>query len=132
MFSSLSPLIAAVSALIPGIIIGYLARHILSSRSASQAESKAQTILADSKSKAQDLLLEAKNKALEILEEAKKEEKQRNTQLARIENLLTKKETELDLKTKELKIEKENLDSKLQEANTKIETGSVLGHHRHY
>lgn len=115
MFSSLSPLIAAVSALIPGIIIGYLARHVLASRSATQAESKAQNILSDSKSKAQDILLEAKNKALEILEEGKKEEKERNAQLSRIENLLTKKEAELESKAKELKTDKETLVSKAQE-----------------
>src|SRR3989344_7138506 len=115
MFSSLSPLIAAVSALIPGIIIGYLARHVISSRSASQAESKAQNILADSKSKAQDILLEAKNRALETLEEGKREEKERNAQLSRIENILTKKENELELKAKELKNEKETLITKAQE-----------------
>lgn len=122
MFSSLSPLIAAVSALIPGIIIGYLARHVISSRSASQAEAKAQNILADSKSKAQDIVLEAKNKALELLEEAKKEEKERNAQLSRIENILTKKENELESRAKELKTEKENLFSKAQElTNIKAE-----------
>ncbi len=122
MFSSLSPLIAAVSALIPGIIIGYLARHVISSRSASQAESKAQTILADSKAKSQDILLEAKNKAIEILEEAKKEEKNRNAQLAKIENLLTKKEDELESRARELKTEKETLISKAQDvANLKVE-----------
>ena len=122
MFSSLSPLIAAISALIPGIIIGYLARHVISSRSASQAESKAQTILADSKAKSQDILLEAKNKAIEILEEAKKEEKNRNAQLGKIENLLTKKEDELELRAKELKTEKETIISKAQDvANLKIE-----------
>jgi len=104
MFSNLSPLIAAVSALLPGLIIGYLIRQI------------------DSKSKAQDILLEAKNKALEILEEAKKDEKERNSQLARIENLLTKKENELESRAKELKTEKENLISKAQEvANLKVE-----------
>lgn len=122
MFSNLSPLIAAVSALLPGLIIGYLVRQILSSRKAAQAESRAEQILADSKSKAQDILLEAKNKALEILEEAKKDEKERNSQLARIENLLTKKENELDSKAKELKTEKETLVSKSQEvANLKVE-----------
>ena len=115
MFSSFNPLIAAVSALIPGIIIGYLARHVISSRSASQAEAKAQNILADSKSKAQDILLEAKNKALEILEEGKKEEKERNAQLSRIENILTKKENELEYKAKELKTEKDTLVAKAQE-----------------
>src|SRR3989344_4725242 len=122
MFSNLSPLIAAVSALLPGLIIGYLIRQIVSSRKAAQAESRAEQILADSKSKAQDILLEAKNKALEILEEAKKDEKERNSQLARIENLLTKKENELESKAKELKTEKENLISKAQEmANLKVE-----------
>ncbi|OGN07356.1 MAG: ribonuclease Y [Candidatus Yanofskybacteria bacterium RIFCSPHIGHO2_02_FULL_38_22b] len=122
MFSNLSPLIAAVSALLPGLIIGYLIRQIVSSRKAAQAESRAEQILADSKSKAQDILLEAKNKALEILEEAKKDEKERNSQLARIENLLTKKENELESRAKELKTEKENLISKAQEvANLKVE-----------
>src|SRR3989338_9526244 len=112
MFSSLSPLIAAISALIPGIIIGYLVRNVINRRQASQAESKAQAILSDSKSKAQDILLEAKNSALKIMEEAKKEEKERYTQVSRIENLLTKKELELDQKTKELSSEKEVLKSK--------------------
>lgn len=122
MFSSLSPLIAAISALIPGIIIGYLARHIISSRSARQAEAKAQAILSDSKSKAQDILLEAKNKALEILEEGKKEEKERNAQLSRIENILTKKESELESKAKELRLDKEALLAKAQEVtNLKTE-----------
>lgn len=115
MFSSLSPLIAAISALFPGIVIGFLLRQIISSRRASSAESKAQAILADAKSKSQDILLEAKNKALELLEDAKKEEKERNLQLSRIENLLTKKENELELRSKELKTEKESLISKGQE-----------------
>jgi ribonucrease Y len=122
MFSSLNPLIAAISALIPGIIIGYLVRHIVTSRSASQAEARAHALLNDSKSKSQDIVLEAKNKALEILEEAKKEEKERNSQLVRIENLLTKKENELETKAKELKTDKENLLSKAQDiANLKVE-----------
>jgi len=116
MLSNLSPLIAAISALLPGLVIGYLVRQVISSRKAAQAESRAETILSESKSKAQDILLEAKNKAFEILEEAKKEEKERNAQLARIENLLTKKGDELEGRAKELKIEKESLSAKAQEA----------------
>jgi len=115
MFSSLSPLIAAFSALIPGIIIGYLVRQVMASRSISSAESKANAVLADAKSKSQDLLLDAKNKSFQILEEGKKEEKERNLQLSRIENILTKKENELETKAKELKTDKENLISKAQE-----------------
>src|SRR3989344_5571911 len=115
MLSNLSPLIAAVSALLPGLVIGYLARQVISTRKASQAESKAEAILNESKSKSQDIILEAKNKALEILGEAKKEEKERNLQLARIENLLTKKENELDSKAQELKAEKDTLNVKIQD-----------------
>ena len=115
MLSNLNPLIAAFSALLPGLVIGYLARQLISTRKASQAESRAEAILADSKSKAQDIILESKNKAIELLEEAKKEEKERNSQLARIENLLTKKENELESKAKELKTEKDSLVNKAQE-----------------
>ena len=112
---NLSPLIAAISTLIPGLIIGYLLRQLVSSNRIGQAENKAQQILNDSKSKSQDLLLEAKNKALKILEDAKKEEKDRNAQLLRIENLLTKKETELEQHDKELVRERDALKGKATE-----------------
>src|SRR3989344_1118007 len=128
MFSSLNPLIAAISALVPGIIIGYLARHIITSRRASQAESRAEALLADSKSKSQDILLEAKKEALKILEEAKKEEKDRNAQLLRIENLLTKKESELEQQSKKLTAEYDSLKAKTAEISTakaELEQGLV-------
>lgn len=101
--------------MLPGLIIGYLVRQIISSRRTNQAESKAQAVLADSKAKSQDILLEAKNNAFKILEEAKKEEKERNFQLSRIENILTKKESELEQRGKELSSEKENLKHKTVE-----------------
>ena len=117
MFSQLSPLLAAVSALLPGIIIGYLIRQLISSKKISSAESKAEDILNESKSKSQDILLEAKDKAIAILEDAKREEKERNVQLSRIENLLTKKESELELRAKELVDEKQSLKAKTAEIN---------------
>src|SRR3989338_9693678 len=115
MFSGLNPLITAVSALLPGLVIGYLIRHLVASRKVNLAESKAEAVIADSRSKSQDILLEAKNNAFKILEEAKKEEKERNSQLSRIENLLTRKESELEQKAKELSSEKETLKLKTVE-----------------
>ena len=115
MVSDLSPLIAAISALLPGLVIGYLVRHLVSSRNVSRAEARAEELLGESKSKAQDILLEAKNSALKVLEEAKKEEKDRMAQLSRIENLLTRKENELEQKGKELNQEKETLKGKAQD-----------------
>lgn len=98
-----------------GISVGYLFRQLLASVKASSAESRAQAILGDAKSKSQDILLEAKNRALKVLEEAKKEEKERQAQLGRIENLLTRKESELEVKGKELSTEKEILKTKATE-----------------
>ena len=115
MLTDLSPLIAAVSALLPGLLIGYLLRHLVASRSVSSAESKAEGLLSDAKSQSQDILLEAKNKALKVLEDAKKEEKERRDQTLKIENLLTNKEVELEQKSKELHSEKENLKTKAGE-----------------
>src|SRR3989338_5687243 len=105
MFTGLSPLIAAVSALLPGLVIGYLLRQIIASKSISSAESKAEGLLAEAKSQSQDILLESKNKAILLLEEAKKEEKDRRDQVLKIENLLTKKESELEQKDKDLNSE---------------------------
>ena len=115
MLTDLSPLIAAVSALLPGLLIGYLLRQLVASRSVGSAESKAEGLLTEAKSQSQDILLEAKNKALLTLEEAKKEEKERRDQVQKIENLVTNKEVELEQKSKELHSEKETLKTKAGE-----------------
>jgi len=108
-------LTAGILALILGIGVGYTGRKFFASRKAAQAETRAQELLAESKSKSQDILLEAKNKALKILEDAKKDEKERRDQLAKIENLLTRKENDLEEKGKELGQEKTVLKSKAEE-----------------
>lgn len=118
MIPGLSPLIAAISALLPGLVIGYLIRQVIVSKKVSSAESKAQKLLAEAKSQSQDILLEAKNKTLKVFEEAKKEERERRDQVFKIENLLTKKEGELEQKSKELQSEKEILRSKAVELVT--------------
>lgn len=115
MLSEFSPLIAAVSALLPGLFIGYLLRQLIASRKVSSAESKAENLLVEAKSQSQDILLEAKNKALKVLEDAKKEERERRDQVLKIENLLTRKEGELAQKANELHSEKEMLKTKASE-----------------
>lgn len=101
-----------------GIGIGYFARQFVASKRATNAESRAQQIINDGKSQAQDIVLEAKNTALKTLEESKKEEKERLAQLSRIENLLTRKEDEIEQKSKELGQEKEQLKTKAGEVMT--------------
>jgi len=115
MIFGISYQVVAVLALLFGLVAGYVIRQVLAALRATQAESRAQATIADAKNKAQDIILDAKNKSLETLEESKREEKDRMAQLSRIENLLTKKETELEQKGQELNIEKEILKHKAQE-----------------
>jgi len=109
--------IVAALALIFGLVAGYIIRQVYSALQASQAESKAQSLVADAKSKAQEIILEANDKSLKVLEESKKTEQDRMAQLSRIENLLTKKEVELEQKGRELGTEKETLKTKAQEVS---------------
>ena len=115
MIFGINPLVTVFLALALGVLVGYFVRKFLASRRVAQAEGRAQSLLSESKSKAQDILLESKNKALQILEDAKKEEKDRNAQLTRIENLLTKKEEELQEHSKEIAREKDVLKAKTDE-----------------
>ncbi len=118
MILGLSPLVAAVLAVLIGFSVGFVTRKVLASRRIAQAEERAQQLFKDSQSKSQDLLLESKNKALKILEDAKKEEKERHAQLARIEHLLTKKESELEEKDRDIERERQSLHIKTEELGT--------------
>lgn len=109
---TLSALPAGLLAVLIGFALGYLTRKVLASRRAAQAESRAEQLLNEAKSKSHDILLEAKNSALKLLEDAKHEEKDRRGQLDKIENLLTKKEEDLEAKTKNLESERKNLAEK--------------------
>ncbi|HEY4520734.1 MAG TPA: ribonuclease Y [Candidatus Paceibacterota bacterium] len=122
MLFGLNPLLVVILAFLVAFLLGYFIRQLIALQRVSSAENKAQSVLNESKSKAQDIVIEAKDKALKILEEAKKEEKERHDQGMRIENLLTKKETDLEERAKEVKQEKEALKQKAQElANIKTE-----------
>ena len=105
----------SIPAIAVGFLIGYFLRKFLAGRKAAQAEERAQTILTEAKAKAQDVLLDSNNRALKILDDAKREEADRRKQLDRIENLLTKKESDLDERTKEVGNEKLVLKQKTDE-----------------
>src|SRR3989338_7606120 len=100
MILQLHPLFVAVFGMAVGIAVGYVTRRFIADRRIKSAEAKSQNILNEAKSNSQDILLEAKNKALKILDDAKKEGRERHAQLLRIEGMLSKKETELEDKSK--------------------------------
>jgi ribonuclease Y len=105
----------SIPAVLIGFLFGFFLRKFFASRKAAQAEERAQQILNESRAKSQDVLLEANNKALKVLEDSKREEADRRKQLDRIENLLTKKESDLDLRTQELARDKDILKKKDEE-----------------
>lgn len=108
----------SIPAILVGFLIGFFLRKLLATKKAAQAEERANQILNESRQKAQDVLLEANNKALAVLDEAKREEADRRKQLDRIENLLTKKEGDLDRRAGELTTEKEKLQKSQEQAQS--------------
>ncbi len=118
-------IIGGAFALFIGLVIGYLLNLFLTNKRISSARTRAENLLTEAKNKAQDLLLEAKSNSLKILEEAKNEEHERRRQSVRIEELLSRKESEVDNKAKDLEKEKQTLVVRVAELNglkTELET----------
>ena len=107
--------IGGVLALLSGLAVGYLLNLLLTNKKISSASSRAENLLTEAKNKAQDILLEAKNNSLKTLGEAKKVEEERHQQLARIENILAKRESEIDTRAKDMDKEKQNITAKTTE-----------------
>ena len=105
----------SIPAVAVGLLIGYFLRKFLAGRKAAQAETRAEAILNESKAKAQDVLLDANNNALKVLEDSNREEADRRKQLDRIENLLTKKESDLEERGKDVAGERASLKHKAEE-----------------
>ncbi|MBI2003584.1 MAG: ribonuclease Y [Parcubacteria group bacterium] len=81
----ISPLLMAVLALLFGGTIGYVLRYFLVRKETQSAQLSAQ-----------EVILKAKDQALRILDDAKKDERQRQEQFLKLENILSKKEKELE------------------------------------
>ncbi len=106
----------AILALLAGGFAGYLLRYFLVRKKAENAEVKAR-----------EVILKAKDQAFQILEEAKKDEKLRQGQFLKIENILSKKEKELDEEKKRLSFESENIKSKDKEiSDLKVDFASKI------
>lgn len=101
--------------MLSGLAVGYLLSLLLTNKKISSARSRAENLLTEAKNKAQDLLLEAKNNSLKTLEETKRVEEERHQQLVRIENILAKRESELDVRAKDMDKERQNITSKITE-----------------
>ncbi len=113
-------------ALAVGSVLGYYARQSIAKKQLSTAEGKVNNMLAEADKKAQETALSAKNKAVEILEEARKKEKERESQLYRMEQRIEKREEIIDKKMEELDRGKNILEKKAEEVKAiKIEAEKI-------
>src|SRR3989344_2772411 len=95
-------LLAGIIALIAGGAIGYLLRQLATNKKISSAQNKAESLLNDAKVQSQNLVIEAKEKSLKFLEEAKKDDEERRRQFNKAEEIISKRERELEQKDKGL------------------------------
>ncbi|PWB38646.1 MAG: ribonuclease Y [Parcubacteria group bacterium] len=102
--------------LLAGMVIGYFAKQMLTSRAIRLAQQKAEALLNDAKKEAKDVVLDSKDKALQIIEEAKQEEKLRRQQLNDLEDRVSKRESLFDKKILEIEESKQ----KIEHANRQL------------
>ncbi len=98
-----------------GSVLGYYARQTIAKKQLSTAEGKAEKIIKDAEKKAEDILLNAKKKAVNILDDIKQEEKERKTQIQKMESRLAKREEMIDKKMVDLDKGTEMLKQKAEE-----------------
>jgi len=123
-----------------GAILGYYARQSIARREYGTIEAKIEKKLTQTEQKAKSIINEAKEKANQILQRTKKEEDQRRQAILRTEQLLIKRENNLDnrlavleererefrQKVEKLKNIKESLESLRKEAFENLEKISRL------
>lgn len=116
---SLIPLLSrgavAMISIVIGIIIGYLLRQIISQQRRNSIELKIQQRLLDAKAEAQKTVEVAKQKAEGISEKIKKEEKEKESQLRKIEEHISRKEELVEKRRFDIEKDKELVRKKMEE-----------------
>ena len=94
------PLVAAIAAAaaIAGIIIGFLARRMLSMRSIKHADGYAERLVAEARAKQKEIVLEGKDEALQLRRAAEEEAREQRLTIQRSERRLLDREEALDRK----------------------------------
>jgi ribonuclease Y len=107
-----------------GILLGYIIRQKLAQTQVNSIETKLKERIEKVKEEAKQIVLEAKEKADKILEEVKVEERDRKAQLDKLESRLLEREELLDKRQLELdEKEKENkrIYEKIQQVKSELE-----------
>ena len=90
--------VAAIAALIVGVVIGYVARRIVAGNAVKHAETYAERLAADARAKQKEIVLEGKDEALKLQRAAEEEARAKRADLQRQERLLLDRSESLDRK----------------------------------
>ncbi len=83
-------------ALVAGVLVGYILRHMQLERNIRSRQAEADRILENARGEAKDIELAVRDQALEIRNKAEEEAKQRRSELSREETGLTRRRASLD------------------------------------
>ncbi len=100
-----------------GVLMGYWLRIMAAKQQTESAERRAQQLVLDAKNKQKEILIEAKELSLKIIDEAKKEEKERRSEINKIQHRLEQRESMFDKKILEL----ENKQKKVSDREKEID-----------
>lgn len=107
--------IGVIIGIVAGAIAGYVIRKVQIANQVNSIEGRVTRALEDAKNKEKEILLEAKTKALEIVAAGKKTEEDFRNQIIKVEERLTRKESDLERKLSESDRLKEDLSFKKTE-----------------
>jgi len=109
-------LLFIVIGLAAGSAGGYFYRKLKIEKQNQDLALKAEKVLAEAKDKAKEVLYDAKSEAFKLQDEVKKEEKKMQAEINQIENRLLSKEELLDKKNSEVEKAKQELEQKIEDA----------------
>ncbi|MGE5298254.1 MAG: ribonuclease Y [Acidobacteriaceae bacterium] len=98
-----------------GFLAGYYIRKMQIASKVNSIEAKVARSLEDAKAKEKEILIEAKTKALEIVEQAKRNEQEFRNQILKVEERLSRRETDLERRTSEVDKARQELVHKKEE-----------------
>jgi len=117
-------IVIGLIALGAGTGLGYLIRQLVAQKRKSSIEAKLKKLIEDSRIEAKEMLLEAKEKAAKMTDEAKAEEKERTSQIRRIEERVLERETAIDKRIQDHEKRSKELEERIERvksAKTEIE-----------
>jgi len=118
-------IIIGVIALGAGTGLGYLIRQMVAQKRKSSIEAKLKKFVEDAKAEAKEVLFDAKEKASKTIEEAKTEEKERTSQIRRLEERMLERENSFDRRVQDFDKRNKELEERIERvklAKTEIET----------